>query len=121
MKAQLSTVEDVVIVNLSGRINMEYTEPFREACLKDIPKRSKKIIFNLKELSFVGSNGIMPFVHTLRDLAAQGETELRFCQVGSEFKKIFAASPLASVQIFDSQDHAVASLRALDFIESDQA
>lgn len=118
MKAQLSTVDDVVIVNLSGRINMEYTEPFREACLKEIPRRSKKIIFNLKELSFVGSNGIMPFVRTLNDLAAQQETELRFCQVSSEFQKIFAASSLASVQIFDNQDSAVASLRNLDFIES---
>lgn len=118
MKAQVSKVEDVVIVNLSGRINMEYTEPFREACLKDIARRSNKIIFNLKDLSFVGSNGIMPFVNTLRDLAAQQSTEVRFCQVGSEFQKIFAASPLATVQIFESQDTAIASLRNLDFIEA---
>ena len=118
MKAKIATVDDVVIVNLSGRINMEYTEPFREACLKEIPQRSKKIIFNLKELSFVGSNGIMPFVHTLKDLAALQETELRFCQVGSEFQKIFAASPLANVQIFENEDSAVASLRNLDFIEN---
>lgn len=117
MKAELSTVEDIVIVNLSGRINMEYTETFREACLQDIAQRSSKIVFNLKELSFVGSNGIMPFVQTLKDLAGTKQTQLRFCQVSSEFQKIFAASPLANIQIFDDPTHAVASLRNLDFIE----
>jgi anti-anti-sigma factor len=118
MQAQLSIKDDVIIVNLSGRINMEYTEPFRDACLKVIPKRSKKIVFNLKELSFVGSNGIMPFVQTLNDLASLSETELRFCQVSSEFKKIFASSALANILILDSEDKAIASLRNLDFIES---
>lgn len=118
MKAQMSTVDDVVVVNLSGRINMEYTEIFRDACLRDISRRSKKIIFNMRDLSFVGSNGIMPFVQALKELAAQDETQLRFCQVGSEFKKIFAASPLSNIQIFDNEDTAMASLRNLGFIEN---
>lgn len=120
MKAKLSINEDIVIVNLSGRINMEYTEPFRDAVLKDIGRRSNKIIFNLKELSFVGSNGIMPFVKAISDLASTADKQLRFCQVSSEFKKIFAVSPLASIQIFDDQDTAMASLRNLTFIEDGQ-
>lgn len=118
MKAQLSVNEDVVIVNLSGRIDMEYTDTFREALLKDVGRRSDKIIFNLQQLSFVGSNGIMPFVSALGELAKNQNKELRFCAVSSEFKKIFAASPLSMVQIFEDQDSAVASLRNLDFIES---
>ena len=117
MKAKLSKVDDVVVVNLSGRINMEYTAPFRDACLRDIAQRSDKIVFDLKDLSFVGSNGIMPFVSTLNDLAALSTKELRFCGVGAEFKKIFAASPLAEIKIFDNQDGAIASLGNLDFIE----
>ena len=121
MKAELSTHGDVVIVSLSGRINMEYTETFREACLKEIGGRANKIIFNLQQLSFVGSNGIMPFVGALTDLASNEEKELRFCGVGSEFQKIFAASPLAGIQILDSMDSAVASLRNLDFIEDGPA
>ncbi|MEM7647515.1 MAG: STAS domain-containing protein [Pseudomonadota bacterium] len=121
MKAQLSKVDDVVVVNLSGRINMEYTGPFRDACLKDIAQRANKIVFDLRDLNFVGSNGIMPFVRTLNDLANKHQKELRFCQVGSEFQKVFAASPLAGIQIFESQDHAIASLRGLDFIEDENA
>jgi len=118
MKATISKFDDVVVVNLSGRINMEYTEVFREACLKEFPKRSNKLIFNLNDLSFVGSNGIMLFVNALRDLAVSQKAEMRFCEVSSEFKKIFAASPLSHIQIFENQDVAIASLRNLDFIES---
>lgn len=118
MKAQMSLNDDVVIVNLSGRINMEYTEIFKEALIKDVGNRSDKIIFNLQELSFVGSNGIMPFVSALTALAELQNKELRFCRVSSEFQKIFAASPLARIQIFDDQDSAMASLRNLDFLES---
>ncbi len=121
MKAKLSVQEDVVIVNLSGRINMEYTEIFREACLNEIGRRGNKIIFNLQELCFVGSNGIMPFVNALTALAEKENKELRFCGVGSEFKKIFAASPLATIQILESLDGAFASLKTLDFIENDPA
>ena len=121
MKAQLAMKDDIVIVNLSGRINMEYTEVFREACLKDIGGRSDKIIFDLHGLNFVGSNGIIPFVDAISTLAEDKKKQLRFCGVGSEFKKIFAASSLASVQILDNLDGAFASLRNLDFIESDPA
>ena len=121
MKAKLSIHDDVVVVNLSGRIDMGYTDLFREACLKDIAPRANKIIFNLKDLSFVGSNGIMPFVSAITDLARAEDKELRFCQVSSEFQKIFAASPLSNIQIFENQDSAVDSLRRLGFIEEDPA
>jgi anti-anti-sigma factor len=121
MKAKLSVKEDVVVVNLSGRINMEYTDIFHQACLNEIGSRGNKIIFNLKELSFVGSNGIMPFVNALTALAQKDGKQLRFCGVGSEFKKVFAASPLSAIAILDSLDGAFASLNNLDFIESDPA
>ena len=111
MKAKLSKKEDVVIVNLSGRIDVEYTEPFRQACLSDIAQRAEKIIFNLNGLSFVGSNGIMPFVEALNDLAKTKNAKVKFCQVGSEFQKIFAASPLANIEICENEDKAIESLQ----------
>ncbi len=121
MKAKLAVNKDVVVVNLSGRINMEYTEVFRQACLGDISRRADKIVFNLQELSFVGSNGIMPFVNAITALASIEKKQLRFCGVGSEFKKIFAASPLSNIQIFENTDSAIASLRNLTFLGDEPA
>ena len=117
MKARISNFGDVVIVNLSGRIDMEYSQLFRDACLDDIAKRADKIIFNLKGLSFVGSNGIMPFVQALSELASQDKKKVHFCQVSSEFQRIFAASTLSHLEIFNDQNHALASIRELDFID----
>ncbi|NQZ19570.1 MAG: STAS domain-containing protein [Bdellovibrionales bacterium] len=117
MKAKISQKQDVVIVNLSGRIDMEYTEPFREACLNQIAKSSEKIVFNLNGLSFVGSNGIMPFVKAIHELAQEKQGQLRFCEVGSEFQKIFAASALANIEICDSEDKAIESFMPKTFIE----
>ena len=118
MKAELISMNDVVVVNFSGCIDIEYSQLFHKACLNDIGGRSNKIIFNLKELNFVGSNGIIPFVRTLRDLADQSEKKVVFCQVGSEFRKIFETSPLANIEIFEDQNRALASLRNMDFVES---
>lgn len=117
MKAEISNLGDVVVVNLSGRIDMEYSQLFRKACLDNIASRCDKIIFNLKGLNFVGSNGIMPFVQTLSELASQNRKKIHFCQVSSEFQRIFAASTLSHLRIFNDQDHALDSIRELDFID----
>ena len=118
MRAKLSSYKDMIIVSLSGRINMDYTDNFREALLNDIGHRSDKIIFNMEELSFVGSNGIIPFVNSLGELAQKQGKQLRFCSVCSEFQKIFAASSVANIQILENQEKAMNSLRNLDFIDN---
>ena len=118
MKAKLAKKNDVMIVSLSGRIDVEFAEPFREACLGKIAKSSDKIVFNMNELSFVGSNGIMPFVRTMMDLAKNEKAKLKFCEVSSEFKKIFAASPLQNIEIFESEDKAVDSFADLAHLQN---
>ncbi|MCB0378160.1 MAG: STAS domain-containing protein [Bdellovibrionales bacterium] len=124
MKAKLEQKDDVVVISLSGRIEMDYSEPFHHACLKDIANRSENLIFNLNELSFVGSNGIMPFVKTLHELAAMKKNKIRFCEVSSEFKRIFAASSLAAVEIFETELKALESFKSeinLEIIEKEAA
>ena len=107
MRAKMAKKKDVVVVSLSGRIDMEYAEPFRQACLTDIAARGKNIVFNMEDLSFVGSNGITPFVRTIVDLVQSQNSTLKFCGVGAEFKKIFAASPLQNIEVFENEDSAV--------------
>ena len=110
MKAKMSKKQDVVVVSLSGRVEVENAEPFRHACLNAIPTLGKKIVFNMSGLSFVGSNGITPFVRAIVELTEKSDSTLKFCEVGSEFQKIFAASPLHIVETFESEERALASL-----------
>ena len=111
MQAKLAKKKDVVVVSLSGKIDVENAEPFRKACIDQLSRQGEKVVFNLNGLSFVGSNGIMPFVRTLDEFKKSTNLELKFCQVGSEFKKIFAASPLAELEIFESVEMAVESFQ----------
>ncbi|HEX4923739.1 MAG TPA: STAS domain-containing protein [Bdellovibrionales bacterium] len=107
MKAEVSKQGDITIVNLKGHLDFETAEPFRRTFLSKL--RNEKVIFNFQELSFVGSSGITLFFDLLNEFAARVEVKPKFCGMGSEFKKIFAASALAELQIYDSPVSAVTS------------
>ncbi len=109
MEARVLKKNGVTVVNLKGFIDVETAEPFRQACLKSLAK-SGKVVFNLEELNFVGSHGILPFVETLNDLCDQPAVQIKFCRVSSEFQKIFKASPLRDVEIFSDETSAVGAL-----------
>ncbi|MCB0391438.1 MAG: STAS domain-containing protein [Bdellovibrionales bacterium] len=107
MQARLEKKEDVTIVHLSGRIDYESADRFRETCLKIL--NNQKIVFDLAKLSFVGSSGITPFLETMTDLSVQNKGQLKFCRVGVEFKKVFEASSLKSCEIYEDVNTATIS------------
>ena len=110
MQAKVQEKDGVVIVNLEGYIDVETALPFKEACLKSLGNRKdSKVVFNLEGLNFVGSNGILPFVETLHDIYDQNPEKINFCKVSSEFQKVFKASPLRDVEIFNDEKGAVAA------------
>jgi len=113
MEAKVLKKNGVTVVNLKGFIDVETAQPFREACLKSLGQTGNKVVFNLEGLNFVGSNGILPFVETLYDLYGQDKVEIKFCKVSSEFQKIFKASPLRDVEIFNDETSAVGALNQI--------
>ena len=56
VQAKIRKDGDITVVELKGRLDFETAEPFRETC-SDVLTNSK-VVFNLSELSFVGSSGI---------------------------------------------------------------
>lgn len=110
MEAKVLKKNGVTVVNLKGFIDIETAQPFREACIKSLAAKGGKVVFNLEGLNFVGSNGILPFVETLHDLCDQQSVEIKFCSVSTEFQKIFKASPLRDVEIFNDETGAIGAL-----------
>lgn len=115
MEAKVLKVKGVTVVNLKGFIDVETAAPFRDACIKTFKSASQaaqgnKVVFNLEQLQFVGSNGIIPFVESLHDICDQETIEVKFCRVGSEFKKVFQASPLRDIEIFNDEEGAILAL-----------
>lgn len=109
MEARVQVVGDVYSVELVGRIGFEVIDSFRRVCLEKWTQR--KLVFDLQRLHFVGSHGIAEFVTTLEELSKTSNTRIKFCGVGSEFKKVFQASGIQNLEFHDSIDRAVQSFQ----------
>jgi anti-anti-sigma factor len=107
MQASVNREGDVVVVQLSGRVDVETAEPFREACLKKLA--GQKVVFDFQRLGFVGSSGILPFLETMQRFVEAHPENLKFSNVGSEFRKVFAATPLNIVKVYETSQAAALS------------
>jgi anti-anti-sigma factor len=107
MQAQIEREGDIVIVHLSGRVDVETAEIFRTACLSRL--RGSKVIFDFSSLSFVGSSGILPFLETMKAFADSNPYRFKLSGLGSEFRKVFAATPLQTIEIYDNNKQAVSA------------
>ena len=100
------TKDNILIIHLKGEVDFASTEPFHETCMKKLTQ--KNIIFNLKDLHFVGSDGLSPFLDTMKQLGQC--SQLRFCCVGSEFRRLFANSEeIHDKNIYDDEHSATIS------------
>ena len=105
---------NVLIIHLKGEVDFASAEPFHETCMNKLSK--KNIVFNLKNLSFVGSDGISSFMKTMKDL--NKESKLQFCCVGSEFQKVFAESEIKDIAIYEDEKSATVAFQQSGFAES---
>jgi anti-anti-sigma factor len=107
MEANFSVASGVVVVELKGRLDFETSEPFRRTCLERLVL--EKVVFDLKNLNFVGSLGLKDFVDTLDNMSQKSGVGVRFCGVSSEFRRLFEASGLAGQEFFESREKAIQS------------
>ena len=98
----------IFIVRLSGRINPEAADQFKSSCVNLL--KDKKIIFDLKDLSFVGSSGITSLVEAITELSSH--SPCRLCHASNEFKRIFETRKIDGLTIHDDRQAAT-----LSFIE----
>ena len=91
-----------LVIDLKGEVDFASAEPFYQTCMSELSK--KNIVFNLKNLSFVGSDGLSSFMNTIRDL--RKESSIQFCCVASEFKRVFADSEIKDIAIYEDERSA---------------
>ena len=119
MQARLKTEADIKIIELFGRVEIEGSESFKQNLLKNL--MGQKVIFDLSGLNFVGSTGILAFLEALQDFAMQNPNRFKFCHVGSEFKKIFAATSLNCIEIFEAMPMAVSAYQNIESTQTQAA
>jgi anti-anti-sigma factor len=105
MEARLSYQGDITVVTLKGKLDIEKSGIFRRSCLEKL--KAKKVVFNLNELSFVGSSGITPFINTIVELSK--EHDVRLCGVAYEFKKLIQLTHDPKFPFFENENLALQS------------
>lgn len=100
MEAKVENQNGIFVVNLSGRLDFEKADQLKERCLKAFVSRD--VIFNLRELNFVGSSGITPFLELLSELNKTNGRRFKICSVGVEFMRLFesATGPGEGIEIY---------------------
>lgn len=104
MFAKVNQSNGVFTVQLSGQLDFESADALKMNCEKHFIH--KKIIFDLKGLSFVGSSGITPFLQTLGFLLKRNGNHLKVCSVSVEFMKIFEAGQLIGLEVYEDEYQA---------------
>ena len=113
MQAEFEIIDGVIVIHLKGRLSYEWADIFRANCIKHLTQlQYEKIVFNLSQLSFVGSSGISEFLDTITELSANKSSEIKFCGVTNEFQRIFQISPLKDIEIYENDKKACLSFQS---------
>lgn len=99
MQARVTQLGDVVVIHLIGRVDIEAVPAFRSECLGKLGGR--KVVFDFRAVSFVGSTGIVPFIEAMQGFAMATTASIGFSGIGVELKKVLSATVLASIPSFD--------------------
>lgn len=94
----------IFVIDVQGNLTINDVDQLKTICSQKLKK--KKVLFNLKELSFVGSSGISVFYEALNSL--KETNSLKMCCVSSEFKKIFDNEGL-NFSMYQSEEEALSS------------
>ncbi|XGC79421.1 STAS domain-containing protein [Bdellovibrio bacteriovorus] len=98
---------EIAVVSLSGRIEIEKTHAFKNACLQNFS--DKKVVFCMKNLNFVGSSGIQNFFGVLNDLNSNKKLNAKIAGLTPDFQRLFSFSGCSALEVHESIEGALQS------------
>lgn len=87
MQARIRRSNQIISVELMGKIDYESLEGFIDLCRKELT--GKSVIFNLEALHFVGSSGVTSFLQLLANLQRVPNANIKYVGMAKEFVKLF--------------------------------
>ena len=109
LRARIKTEGDILVVQFSGRVDVESAIPFRVACRQALAK--KKVVFDFAQLSFVGSTGMLAFLEALRDYCRENVGQVKFASIGMELHRVLSATSLINIEVYELATQAVEAFR----------
>lgn len=98
---------DVVILDISGEIDLYNAPEIKDIVNKLIEQKKYSVVINLKEVTYIDSSGIGALISSLSNLKKY-HGGLKIINVFASVKKVFELTKLTSFfEIYDSEDEAV--------------
>lgn len=104
MQALVKQRGDWTVVTMKGRIQLEKTGAFREACMSAL--NAKKVVFEMSHLQFVGSTGMTEFFQCLADMEKDKGCSIRIVGLSDDFKRFVSVSAAAAIRIYSKLEDA---------------
>ena len=110
MKASSRQVEDVTVVDLSGRITLGEGSVVLRDTVRDLAsKGNKRILLNLENVTYIDSSGIGELVSAFTSVSNQGG-ELKLLKLTKKVHDLLQITKLYTV--FDIRDDEAAAVRS---------
>jgi anti-sigma B factor antagonist len=103
-------VNGVTVVEIEGRIVLgEESNAFRERVKGLLAGGKKKIVLDMKNVTYIDSAGLGTLVATFHSARSQGAT-LKLANLGSKFKEVLQVTKLYTV--FETYDNEAAAIQS---------
>jgi anti-sigma B factor antagonist len=109
LKTTTSRIDGVIVVYLSGGIFFGEESAFLQPLVKDLLNESRKIVFDLGNVTHLDSGGVGILVAVFASARKVGG-DIRFANLGNHTKDVFRTTNLVTVfEIFCKTRDAIAS------------
>jgi anti-sigma B factor antagonist len=103
-------VSGVTVLEIEGRIVLgEESNAFRERVKSLLAAGKKKIVLDMKNVTYIDSAGLGTLVATFHSARSQGAT-LKLANLGSKFKEVLQVTKLYTV--FETYDNETAAIQS---------
>lgn len=119
MEAKLKKIGEISIVKIKGSLQIAEAQAFRGVCEKHFI--GQRVVFNMNDANFVGSNGIQHFIDAMKVITSQESGSLKLVGLKPEFKRIFTNLEIKGVQIFENEMEAMMSFTSPAILPTDSS
>lgn len=100
MRAHYYEVGDMMVVEVSGRIEPDQNKPFRDVCEKKL--KNKKVVFCVEKLNFTASANITTFFESIKMIE-----NARVVGLKADFHKLLDLKGITGLKSFTSLSEAI--------------
>jgi len=100
MLANYYEVGDLMVIEVTGRIEPDQNKPFRDICEKKL--KNRKVVFCLDKLNFTASANILTFFESITMI-----DDVRLVGLKTDFYKLLELRGMTSIKTFNSLSEAI--------------